>query len=65
MSADEVDRRMGGALIASVNRLMPREIACEQINAMFDTDISVRHSINAPDQPENQENSEGGEDVKI
>lgn len=60
MSADEVDRRMGGALIASVNRLMPREIACEQINSMFNTNISVRHSINAPDQPENPENNEGG-----
>ena len=54
MSSDEVNRRMGGALLASANRLMPREIACKEINRMFGTELKVTQSIGGEDEIECQ-----------
>lgn len=39
--SDEVSRNMGGVIASRYSRLQARRQACEQINKMFDLDISV------------------------
>ena len=44
MIKDEVQRTQGGVVASRFSRLKAREEACEQINKMFDLDISVRYN---------------------
>ncbi len=43
MLQDEVTRNLGGVVASRFSRLFARQQACEQINAMFGTNISVKY----------------------
>ena len=59
MVTDEVNRMLGGTYASRYSRLLARQEACEKINAMFGTNISVRYR---DEFDENGEVEEGGED---
>lgn len=72
MTDDEVNRMLGGTFASRYSRLMARQQACEQINEMFNLNITVNYrddyketDINTelPNVPDNKTEEGGEEDV--
>lgn len=62
MITDEVNRAQGGTVAARFSRLQSRRVACEKINKMFGTDISVDFRLdNEPMSMPGDTNVEGGD----
>lgn len=62
--SDEVIRSQGGAVACRYSRLYERQIACERINSMFGTNMSVEYRDDFQNlvEKENIEDEESGED---